>query len=31
MKAEICKWYRDALAPVVFMIDDFGNVRHFMP
>ncbi len=26
MKAEICKWYRDTLAPVVFMIDDFANV-----
>lgn len=26
MKAEICKWYGGAAAPVVLMIDDFCNV-----
>lgn len=26
MNVEICKWYRDAVAPVVFMVDDFCNV-----
>lgn len=26
MKVEICKWYQDSLAPVIFMVDDFCNV-----
>lgn len=26
MSAKICKWHNDAIAPVIFMIDDFCNV-----
>ena len=26
MNIEVCKWYKNAAVPVIFMIDDLANV-----